>query len=69
MGTTMRFTGPVRCGDTVHIEYEIAEKKEIDSRTGRITFNLQVINQNGDVVETEIMNVMVVRKNSEQQRE
>jgi acyl dehydratase len=66
MGTTMRFAGPVRCGDTVHIEYEIAEKKEIDSRRGRITFNLEVINQNGDVVETERMNVMVTRKDSEE---
>ena len=46
----LRFTKPTFIGDTIHVEKEVltAEKKGADR--GVITFNTQVLNQNGEPV-------------------
>jgi len=46
----LRFTKPTFIGDTVHVEKEViaAERKGADR--GVITFNTQVLNQNGEPV-------------------
>jgi len=64
LGTTVKFTAPVYPGDTVHVEFEIVDKKEMDEGRGRLAVKLETINQNGEVVEKEDMNIMIARKKS-----
>ena len=62
LGTTIRFVAPVYPMDTLHVELEILGKKEMDANRGRVTVKLETINQDGKVVETEEINVMIARK-------
>ena len=46
----LRFTKPTFIGDTVHVEKEvIAAERKSDDR-GVVTFNTQVLNQNGELL-------------------
>ena len=52
MEQTFRYKGTVKFGDTVHLELQVAEKKET-SKTDRgiVFFDAQVLNQNGEAVQ------------------
>jgi 3-hydroxybutyryl-CoA dehydratase len=41
------FRRPVRIGDTVHLEGEIEDLREVDAETGLVTFGWRVVNQQG----------------------
>jgi acyl dehydratase len=46
----LRFTAPVFIGDTVHVSKRVIELKEKDAERGVVTFETQVLNQNGEPV-------------------
>lgn len=51
MEQLVRYRGPVRLGDTVHLELEVATLKETsDGRRGVVTFGAEVKNQDGQTV-------------------
>jgi acyl dehydratase len=51
MQQTIKYVGPVKFGDTVHLEIKVAEKKESSKPDrGVVTFDATVLNQNGKPV-------------------
>ncbi|MBI3824875.1 MAG: MaoC family dehydratase N-terminal domain-containing protein [Candidatus Rokubacteria bacterium] len=48
----VRFVAPVRIGDTVHVETEVKEVREIDGERGVITASHRVVNERGATVLT-----------------
>ncbi len=44
------FKRPVRIGDTIHVEGELNEKKELDGLTGLAVFSWKIVNQRDEVV-------------------
>lgn len=58
-----KFTGPIRIGDTVHLEVEIADKRETKNpERGIIAFKRKLINQKGEVVQEGEMPMLVRRR-------
>ena len=52
MNLQWSFKGPVFIGDTIHVHQTVGEKKETKkSDRGIVTFNVSVVNQNGQVVQ------------------
>jgi acyl dehydratase len=51
LGMTWNLKGPVRIGDTMHVEETVAAKKPSSSKSDRgvVTFDVSVMNQNGEV--------------------
>ncbi len=48
---TVKYTGAVRFGDTIHLELKVAEKKETSKPDrGVVTFDTTVLNQDGRAV-------------------
>ena len=45
---SIRFTGPVKIGDTIHLEVEIAELKGKDDKRGIVTSRNTIKNQRGE---------------------
>ncbi len=51
MQQTVKYVGPVKFGDTVHLELKVAEKKESSKPDrGVVTYDATVLNQNGKPV-------------------
>lgn len=51
-GLEWRFRAPIRIGDTIHAEIEVAQKRPApDGRSGFVVFNVQVRNQRGEIVQ------------------
>ncbi len=51
MSQTVKYTGPVHFGDTIHLELKVAEKKESSKPDrGTVIFNANVVNQQGKTV-------------------
>jgi acyl dehydratase len=51
MQQTIKYVGPVKFGDTVHLEIKVAEKKESSKPDrGVVTFDATVLNQNSKPV-------------------
>jgi len=51
MQQTVKYTGAIRFGDTIHLELKVAEKKETSKPDrGVITFDADVLNQRGEAV-------------------
>lgn len=51
MQQTIKYVGPVKFGDTVHLELKVAEKKESSKPDrGVVTFDATVLNQQGKPV-------------------
>ena len=46
----LRFTNPTFIGDTIHVEKEVIAANRKSGGRGVITFNTQVLNQNGEPV-------------------
>jgi len=58
-----KFFKPIRIGDTVHLEVEVADKKETGHpERGVITFKRKLINQRGEVVQEGEMPMLVRRR-------
>ena len=59
----LRFTGPVKAGDTIHAKVKVLEKRET-SRPDRgvMKRELKVFNQRGEVVQEAIQNFLLKRK-------
>ena len=51
LGMTWNLKGPVRIGDTIHVEQTVASKKPSSSKPDRgiVTFDVSVLNQDGDI--------------------
>jgi acyl dehydratase len=46
----LRFTKPTFIGDTIHVEKEVIATERKEGARGVVTFNTQVLNQNGEPV-------------------
>ena len=58
-----KFTAPIKIGDTVHLEIEIAGKKETSKPDrGVVVFKRRLINQRGEVVQEGEVPLMIKRK-------
>ena len=59
----LKFTGPVKAGDTIHAKIKVLEKRET-SRPDRgvMKRELRVFNQRGEVVQEAIQNFLLKRK-------
>lgn len=44
------FKRPVRIGDTIRVEGELEEKKELDEGSGLVSFGWKILNQRGETV-------------------
>lgn len=44
------FKRPVRIGDTIRVEGELEEKKELDKASGLVSFGWKILNQRGEAV-------------------
>lgn len=53
------FLKPIFFGDTVHAEVEIVDLQQTNRRRGRVTWNRQLVNQNGEVVQQGIFETLV----------
>jgi len=57
------FTAPIRIGDTIHVEQTVKSVRKTRKRDrGMITFNVNVINQRGEVVQKGERSLLVTRK-------
>lgn len=58
-----RFLGPIKIGDTIHLEVEIIEKEESSKPDrGIVYFKRKVLNQRGEVVQEGITPMLIRRK-------
>lgn len=46
----VRYIKPVYPGDTIHCETQVIDKQEKNEKFGIVTWNVNVVNQNGEVV-------------------
>jgi acyl dehydratase len=59
---TIKYLGPVRFGDTIHLESKIAEKKETSKPDrGILTLENKVVNQHGQTV-IEVQEVVMIKR-------
>jgi acyl dehydratase len=59
----LRFSSPVKVGDTIHLELTVASKKETSkAERGVLTLNTVVLNQRQEVVSTYETTLLVKRK-------
>ncbi len=62
LGMTWDMRGPVKIGDTIHVKEAVVSKRETKKPTnGIVNFNVQVVNQRGDVVQEGEWKVMMHR--------
>lgn len=69
MECNRRFVGPVFAQDTVHAEYEVTEARASKSRPGSniVVLSVQLVNQDGDAVQTGTDVVLVASRPQEEQ--
>jgi len=59
----LRFTGPIKPGDTIHVRIEVTERRETSKPDrGVLKRLLQIINQRGEVVQEGIQAFLIKRK-------
>lgn len=58
----LRFTGPVFIGDTVRVSKRVVELREKDAERGLITFETQVLKQDGEAVIVYLDKLLVKRR-------
>jgi acyl dehydratase len=64
---SLKFTKPVKPGDTIHARVKVLEKRETSHPDrGVMKRQLQVVNQRGEVVQEGIQNFLLKRKSAEQ---
>ena len=60
---SLKFTKPVKPGDTIHVELKVLEKRETsNSDRGVMKRQLKVVNQRGEVVQEGIQAFLLKRK-------
>jgi acyl dehydratase len=63
MEQNIKYTAAVKFGDTVHLEMEVAEKKETSKPDrGIVKFTAQMVNQDGGVVVDMLWTLMMKRR-------
>jgi acyl dehydratase len=60
--TDWRFHGPIRIGETIALEQTIGQCAEQDAKTGRVTIDMEIVNQNGEVSISGTRYMTVMRK-------
>ncbi|MBW2090948.1 MAG: dehydratase, partial [Deltaproteobacteria bacterium] len=58
----VRFVGPVKIGDTIHVEMEVIEKKDRDQNSGVVSFKQTIKNQRQEDIAISILNVLIAKK-------
>jgi 3-hydroxybutyryl-CoA dehydratase len=58
MGLDWKFTAPVKFGDTIHAEIDVAQKKAMGPN-GIVVFSVAILNQNGETVQKGKWTVLV----------
>ncbi len=67
LSLTWNFTGPILIGDTIHAELTVTQKRETKrSDRGIIVWDVEVVNQRGEVVQRGQRTVMIQRRPQEQ---
>jgi acyl dehydratase len=65
LGGDIKLTAPVLAGDTIHVEVDIADKRETKKPDrGIVTYKHRVLNQRGEVVMEMTLQRMIKRKSS-----
>ncbi|MFC8683775.1 hypothetical protein [Brevibacillus porteri] len=60
---TWRFLGPLKIGDTIHLEVEIVEKEQTSKPDrGIVYFKRKMLNQRGEVVQEGTTPMLIRRK-------
>lgn len=63
LGLTWSFPLPIRIGDTIHVVQRVKEMKETSNpERGVLTFEKEVVNQKGEVVQKGTTTILLVRK-------
>ena len=57
------FHKPLYIGDTVYAETEVTDKQTKGRRTGYVTWHRRLVNQNGEVVQSGVLETLVYVKN------
>ncbi|GAB4529932.1 MAG: MaoC/PaaZ C-terminal domain-containing protein [Anaerolineae bacterium] len=64
-GVEMKFSAPVYIGDTIHVEIEVAEKKDAARLGGGlVTMNIRIVNQEGAAVQKGAWTVLVASQST-----
>ncbi len=58
----LRFTGPTKIGDTIHVESEVVEKDDKGSKGGVVTSRFMVKNQRGETVIDAITKALIAKR-------
>jgi 3-hydroxybutyryl-CoA dehydratase len=58
----VRFVGPTKIGDTIHVEAEVAETKEKGELGGVVTFNQAIKNQRGEDLAVASFKIFMAKK-------
>jgi len=61
----LRFPAPVRLGDTIHLDEEIADLRPMGREVGLVIVRLRLINQNGEAVMTARFTATAARRPEE----
>ncbi|MGC1402409.1 MAG: MaoC/PaaZ C-terminal domain-containing protein [Thermodesulfobacteriota bacterium] len=63
LGLTWSFPLPIRIGDTIHVVQRVKELKETSNpERGVLTFEKEVVNQKGEVVQKGTTTILLARK-------
>ncbi|MEW5913960.1 MAG: MaoC/PaaZ C-terminal domain-containing protein [Thermodesulfobacteriota bacterium] len=63
LGMTWQFHHPVKIGDTIHVVQKVSELRETSKPDrGLLSFDKQIINQRGQVVQTGTTSMLIARK-------
>ncbi|MBL7208979.1 MAG: MaoC family dehydratase N-terminal domain-containing protein [Dehalococcoidia bacterium] len=58
----VRFTAPVKIGDTLRVEFEVIEKQDTDDHNGIVNFEQSVKNQRGEVVLVAMFKLVIAKQ-------
>lgn len=56
---TVRFVGPTRIGDTIHLEMEVVEKKDKNEKSGVVSLKITIKNQKEELLAVFIMKLLI----------
>ncbi len=66
LGMTWKFHLPIRIGDTVHVVQRVKEMRESSKKDrGVLTFDKEIINQRGEIVQTGTTTVLLAKRKQE----
>ena len=61
----LRFTGPTKIGDTIHVETEVVEKEDKGRKGGVVTNRFMVKNQRGETVIDALTKGLIAKRSNE----